>query len=66
VVKEDPVRAGLLYAGTEHGAWVSFDDGDHWQSLQLNLPTASVRDLIVHGDDLVPALTGGLSGFSTT
>ena len=53
VVKEDPVRAGLLYAGTEHGAWVSFDGGDHWQSLQLNLPTASVRDMIVHGDDLV-------------
>jgi photosystem II stability/assembly factor-like uncharacterized protein len=53
VVKEDPVRAGLLYAGTEHGAWVSFDDGDHWESLQLNLPAASVRDLIVHGDDLV-------------
>ena len=53
VVKEDPVRAGLLYAGTEHGAWVSFDEGDHWQSLQLNLPAASVRDLIVHGDDLV-------------
>ncbi|HUB82945.1 MAG TPA: hypothetical protein VMB03_29300 [Bryobacteraceae bacterium] len=53
VVKEDPVRAGLLYSGTEHGAWVSFDDGGHWQSLQLNLPTVSVRDLIVHGDDLV-------------
>jgi photosystem II stability/assembly factor-like uncharacterized protein len=53
VVKEDPVRAGLLYAGTEHGAWVSFDNGDHWQPLKLNLPTASVRDLIVHGDDLV-------------
>ena len=53
VVKEDPVRAGLLYAGTEHAAWVSFDGGDHWQSLQLNLPAASVRDMIVHGDDLV-------------
>ncbi len=53
VVKEDPVKAGLLYAGTEHAAWVSFDSGDHWQSLQLNLPTASVRDLIVHGDDVV-------------
>jgi photosystem II stability/assembly factor-like uncharacterized protein len=53
VVKEDPVRAGLLYAGTEHAAWVSFDSGDHWQSLQLNLPTASVRDMVVHGDDLV-------------
>jgi len=58
VVKEDPVRAGLLYAGTEHGAWVSFDSGDHWQSLQLNLPTTSVRDLIVHGDDLVAGTYG--------
>jgi photosystem II stability/assembly factor-like uncharacterized protein len=52
VVKEDPVKAGLLYAGTEHAAWVSFDGGDHWQTLQLNLPVCSVRDLIVHGDDL--------------
>jgi photosystem II stability/assembly factor-like uncharacterized protein len=58
VVKEDPVRAGLLYAGTEHGAWVSFDNGDHWQSLQLNLPVASVRDLEVHGDDLVAGTYG--------
>jgi len=58
VVKEDPVRAGLLYAGTEHGAWVSFDFGDHWQSLQLNLPVASVRDLIVHGDDLIAGTYG--------
>ena len=58
VVKEDPVRAGLLYAGTEHGAWVSFDYGDHWQSLQLNLPTASVRDLEIHGDDLVAGTYG--------
>ncbi len=58
VVKEDPVRAGLLYAGTEHGAWVSFDYGDHWQSLQLNLPPASVRDLEIHGDDLVAGTYG--------
>jgi photosystem II stability/assembly factor-like uncharacterized protein len=58
VVKEDPERAGLLYAGTEHGAWVSFDFGDHWQSLELNLPTASVRDLEVHGDDLVAGTYG--------
>ena len=58
VVREDPARAGLLYAGTEHGAWVSFDSGDHWQSLQLNLPTASVRDLVVHGDDLVAGTYG--------
>ena len=58
VVKEDPGRAGLLYAGTEHGAWVSFDYGDHWQSLQLNLPAASVRDLEIHGDDLVAGTYG--------
>jgi photosystem II stability/assembly factor-like uncharacterized protein len=57
-VKEDPVRRGLLYAGTELGVFVSFDDGDHWQSLQLNLPPASVRDLVVHEDDLVVATHG--------
>src|SRR5262249_9811055 len=58
VVREDPVRKGLLYAGTETGVYVSFDEGDHWQSLQLNLPTSSVRDLEVHGDDLVAATFG--------
>ena len=58
VVRTDPVRKGLLYAGTENGAYVSFDDGDHWKSLQLNLPTTSVRDLEVHGDDLVAATFG--------
>ncbi len=58
VVREDPVRKGLLYAGTEMGVFVSFDDGNHWQSLQLNLPSASVRDLIVHGDDLVVGTHG--------
>ncbi|HYY41410.1 MAG TPA: hypothetical protein VE775_01685, partial [Pyrinomonadaceae bacterium] len=47
-VKEDPERRGLLFAGTELGVFVSFDDGDHWQSLQLNLPPASMRDLVVH------------------
>ena len=57
-VREDPVRKGLLYACTETGVFVSFDDGDHWQSLQLNLPTVSVRDLVVHGDDLVIATHG--------
>jgi photosystem II stability/assembly factor-like uncharacterized protein len=57
-VREDPVRKGLLYAGTETGVFVSFDEGDHWQSLQLNLPTSSVRDLAVHGDDLVAATYG--------
>jgi photosystem II stability/assembly factor-like uncharacterized protein len=58
VVREDPVRKGLVYAGTETGAHVSFDGGDHWQSLQLNLPTTSVRDLNVHGNDLVVATYG--------
>ena len=48
-IREDPVRRGLLYAGTETGVYVSFDDGAHWQSLQLNLPRASVRDLAVQG-----------------
>lgn len=58
VVREDPARKGLLYAGTETGAHVSFDGGDHWQPLQLNLPTTSVRDLNVHGNDLVAATYG--------
>ena len=58
VVREDPVRKELLYAGTETGAYVSFDGGDHWQPLQLNLPTTSVRDLKVHGNDLVAATYG--------
>ena len=57
-VKEDPARPGLLFAGTERAAWISFDDGDHWQSLQLNLPTTSVRDFEVHGDDLIVATHG--------
>ncbi len=57
-VREDPVRRGLLFAGTELGIYVSFDDGADWQSLQLNLPVASVRDLIIHGDDLVVATHG--------
>ena len=58
VVREDPVKKGLLYAGTENAAYVSFDEGDHWSSLQLNMPTTSVRDLVVHGDDLVAATYG--------
>jgi hypothetical protein len=57
-VREDPVRKGLLYACTEKGVFVSFDDGDHWQPLQINLPTTSVRDLAIHGDDLVIATHG--------
>ena len=58
VVREDPVRPHLLYAGTGEGVCVSFDDGDHWQSLQLNLPAATVRDLVVHGDNVVLATYG--------
>jgi photosystem II stability/assembly factor-like uncharacterized protein len=52
-VREDPVRRGLLYAATEQGVSVSFDDGDHWQPLQLNLPVTSVRDIDVHEKDVV-------------
>ena len=57
-VKEDPVRKGLLFAGTELGVFVSFDDGDNWQSLQLNLPHVSNRDLAIHDTDLVVATHG--------
>jgi photosystem II stability/assembly factor-like uncharacterized protein len=57
-VREDPARRGLLYAATETAVYVSFDDGDHWQSLQLNMPAVSVRDLVIHGDDLVIATHG--------
>jgi photosystem II stability/assembly factor-like uncharacterized protein len=53
VVREDPVRKGLLFCGTESAVYVSFDAGDHWQSLQLNLPSSSMRDLWIHGEDLV-------------
>ena len=58
VVREDPVRRGLLYAGTEYGVWTSLDDGANWQPLQLNLPRASVRDLRVQGNDLIAATHG--------
>ena len=51
-VREDPKRKGLLFAGTERTVYVSFDDGDHWQSLRLNLPATSVRDLTIKDDDL--------------
>ncbi|MBV9926071.1 MAG: hypothetical protein JOZ96_13720 [Acidobacteria bacterium] len=57
-VKEDPKRRGLLFAGTELGVFVSFDDGDRWQSLQLNLPPVSVRDLVVKENDLVVGTHG--------
>jgi len=57
-VREDPQKKGLLYAATELGMYVSFDDGDHWDGLQANLPRTSVRDIDVHGDDLVIATHG--------
>jgi len=57
-IREDPARQGLLFTGTEFGIYVSFDDGSHWQSLQLNLPMSSVRDVCIHGDDLVVATHG--------
>jgi hypothetical protein len=53
VVREDPQRPGLLFAGTEQTVYVSFDDGDRWQSLRLNLPATSIRDLVIKDDDLV-------------
>jgi hypothetical protein len=57
-VREDPKRKGLLYAATERRVYVSFDDGDHWQSLQLNMAPSSVRDIIVKDDDLIAATHG--------
>ena len=57
-VREDPKRAGLLYAGAEHGIYVSFDNGDHWQSLSLGLPDTQVPDLVVEENDLVIATHG--------
>ncbi|MGP8243118.1 MAG: glycosyl hydrolase, partial [Bryobacteraceae bacterium] len=57
-VREDPKRKGLLYAGTETGVWISFDDGAHWQRLKLNLPAVPVYDLVVKDDDLVVATHG--------
>ena len=57
-VREDPVRKGLLFAGTENAVWVSFDDGNRWQSLQLNLPHTSMRDLWIRENDLIVATHG--------
>jgi photosystem II stability/assembly factor-like uncharacterized protein len=57
-VKEDPKRKGLLFAGTENGIYVSFDDGGHWQSLKLNLPTTPIHDLTVKNGDLIVATHG--------
>lgn len=58
VVREDPARRGLLFAGTETGVWMSFDEGGHWQSLQLNLPAVPVHDLAVKDGDLIAATHG--------
>ncbi|MGH7584200.1 MAG: WD40/YVTN/BNR-like repeat-containing protein, partial [Gemmatimonadales bacterium] len=58
VIRADTKRAGLLFAGTESGMYVSFDDGDDWQSLRLNLPTTSYRDIVVKNNDLVVATYG--------
>jgi hypothetical protein len=57
-VREDPKRRDLVYAGTERQVWVSFDGGDRWQPLRLNMPATSVRDLVVKGDDLVAGTHG--------
>jgi photosystem II stability/assembly factor-like uncharacterized protein len=53
VVREDPLRKGLLFAGSERAVYVSFDEGEHWQSLRLNMPATSIRDLVIKDDDLV-------------
>jgi photosystem II stability/assembly factor-like uncharacterized protein len=57
-VREDPARKGLLFAGTEGSIYVSFDEGENWQPLQLNLPHTSMRDLAIHGDDLIVGTHG--------
>ncbi|MFY9610242.1 MAG: glycoside hydrolase [Blastocatellia bacterium] len=57
-VREDPVRRGLLFCGTERAVYVSFNDGDDWQSLRLNMPASSIRDLVIHDDDLVVGTHG--------
>jgi hypothetical protein len=58
VVREDPVRKGLLFAGTELAVFVSFDDGDDWQALRLNMPATSIRDLVIHDEDVVVGTHG--------
>jgi photosystem II stability/assembly factor-like uncharacterized protein len=57
-VREDPMRKGLLFAGSERQVWVSFDDGDNWQPLRQNMPATSIRDLVIHGDDLIAGTHG--------
>jgi len=62
VIREDPKQKGLLFAGTETSVYVSFDDGDHWQSLRLNLPSTSIRDMVFHTDDHMNDLVIGTYG----
>ena len=62
VIREDPKQKGLLFAGTETTVFVSFDDGDHWQSLRLNLPSTSIRDMVFHTDDHMNDLVIGTYG----
>src|SRR5204863_294406 len=57
-VREDPTRKGMLYASTQHGVYLSYDDGDHWESLSLNLPDIPIADLIVAGHDLAVSTHG--------
>ena len=58
VVKEDPIKKGLLFAGSERAVYVSFDDGENWQSLRLNMPATSIRDLVIKDDDIVVGTHG--------
>ncbi len=58
VVREDPKQPGLLFAGSEQAVYVSFDDGDHWQSLRVNMPATSIRDLVIKDDDLIVGTHG--------
>ena len=58
VIRADPVKAGILYAGTETGMYISFDDGDHWQSFQLNLPIVPITDLTIKNNNLIAATQG--------
>jgi photosystem II stability/assembly factor-like uncharacterized protein len=57
-VREDPVRKGLLFAGSEQAVFVSFDDGDNWSPLRLNMPAISIRDLVIHDNDLIAGTHG--------
>jgi hypothetical protein len=57
-VREDPIRSGLLFAGTERGVYFSIDDGEQWQPLRLNMPATSIRDLVIHDDDIVVGTHG--------